>query len=82
MAGRFEPKTPVQLNPPKDDPISAEELAQADGRCPHIPPYLSHTVRLQVIIWAHGTSTMSALALFTIYRPSTSLFLESLLMSQ
>ncbi|KAG5983643.1 hypothetical protein E4U55_007631 [Claviceps digitariae] len=31
MGGRFEPKTPVQLNPPKDDPISVEELAKADG---------------------------------------------------
>jgi hypothetical protein len=32
MAGKFEPKTPVQLNPPKDDPITLEELAQADGK--------------------------------------------------
>ncbi len=32
MAGKFEPKVPVQLNPPKDDPISLEELAQANGR--------------------------------------------------
>lgn len=31
MAGRFEPKVPVQLNPPKDDPITLEELAKADG---------------------------------------------------
>lgn len=28
---RFEPKVPVQLDPPKDDLITAEELAQADG---------------------------------------------------
>ena len=27
----FEPKTPVSLNPPKDDPISADYLAQCDG---------------------------------------------------
>ncbi|CAP72723.1 uncharacterized protein PODANS_2_1530 [Podospora anserina S mat+] len=38
MSGKFEPKTPVQLNPPKDDPISLSELAkangeQADGKC-------------------------------------------------
>ena len=32
MAGKFEPKVPVQLNPPKDDPISLEELAQANGK--------------------------------------------------
>lgn len=31
MAGKFEPKEPVVLDPPKDDPISAEELAKADG---------------------------------------------------
>ncbi|KAJ8123494.1 hypothetical protein ONZ43_g577 [Nemania bipapillata] len=30
MAGKFEPKTPVNLDPPKDDPITLEELAQAD----------------------------------------------------
>lgn len=32
MAGKFEPKVPVQLNPPKDDPISLEDLAKADGK--------------------------------------------------
>jgi len=31
MAGKFEPKTPVQLNPPKEDLISAERLAQCNG---------------------------------------------------
>jgi hypothetical protein len=31
MAGKFEPKVPVQLDPPKDDPISVEELAKANG---------------------------------------------------
>lgn len=31
MSGKFEPKTPVQLDPPKDDPISVEDLAKADG---------------------------------------------------
>ncbi|KAL7622986.1 hypothetical protein AAE478_006665 [Parahypoxylon ruwenzoriense] len=31
MAGKFEPKVPVNLDPPKDDPISLEELARADG---------------------------------------------------
>lgn len=28
---RFEPKEPVQLDPPKDDPISKEELSKCDG---------------------------------------------------
>lgn len=28
----FKPKTPVNLAPPKDDPISLEELAKADGK--------------------------------------------------
>lgn len=31
MAGKFEPKEPVQLNPPKDDPITLEELAKCNG---------------------------------------------------
>ncbi|KAA8893550.1 cytochrome b5-like heme/steroid binding domain-containing protein [Sphaerosporella brunnea] len=30
----FEPKEPVKLNPPKDDPISPELLATADGSDP------------------------------------------------
>ncbi|KFH44709.1 steroid-binding protein-like protein [Hapsidospora chrysogenum ATCC 11550] len=31
MSGKFEPKVPVQLDPPKDDPISLEALARANG---------------------------------------------------
>ncbi|KAK0613475.1 cytochrome b5 [Immersiella caudata] len=31
MTGKFEPKEPVQLAPPKDDPITLEELVQATG---------------------------------------------------
>lgn len=34
MAGKFEPKVPVTLAPPKDDPISVEALAQANGKTP------------------------------------------------
>jgi hypothetical protein len=34
MAGKFEPKTAVALDPPKDDPITVEELAAADGKPP------------------------------------------------
>ncbi|KAG9502956.1 hypothetical protein J7337_005791 [Fusarium musae] len=30
MAGKFEPKVPVNLDPPKDDIISREELAKAN----------------------------------------------------
>lgn len=29
---RFEPKVPVQLDPPKYDPISVEELSKCDGK--------------------------------------------------
>jgi hypothetical protein len=29
---RFEPKTPVQLDPPKDDPISVDYLKKCDGK--------------------------------------------------
>lgn len=28
---RFEPKVPVQLDPPKYDPITVEELSKCDG---------------------------------------------------
>ena len=28
---RFEPKEPVKLDPPKDDPITLEELAKCNG---------------------------------------------------
>ncbi|KAI1737544.1 cytochrome b5-like heme/steroid binding domain-containing protein [Xylaria scruposa] len=31
MAGKFQPKVPVNLNPPKDDPITLEDLSQANG---------------------------------------------------
>ncbi|KAI3326212.1 cytochrome b5 [Xylariaceae sp. AK1471] len=31
MAGKFEPKVPVNLSPPKDEPITLEELAKANG---------------------------------------------------
>ncbi|KAJ5231462.1 Membrane steroid-binding protein 2 [Penicillium citrinum] len=31
MGERFAPKVPVQLDPPKDDPISPEELSKCDG---------------------------------------------------
>jgi hypothetical protein len=34
MAGKFEPKTPVQLNPPKSDPISKDFLSQCKGLLP------------------------------------------------
>jgi hypothetical protein len=49
MAGKFEPKVPVQLNPPKDDPISPEFLAKCNGKphhqdlFPKPPNYISHT---------------------------------------
>lgn len=29
----FAPKEPVELDPPKDDPITKEELAKCDGKC-------------------------------------------------
>ncbi|KFX91295.1 hypothetical protein V495_00827 [Pseudogymnoascus sp. VKM F-4514 (FW-929)] len=31
MSGKFEPKTPVTLNPPKDDPITVEHLSKCNG---------------------------------------------------
>ncbi|KAL1994303.1 hypothetical protein VTN49DRAFT_2972 [Thermomyces lanuginosus] len=38
---RFEPKEPVQLDPPKDDPISVEELSKCDGTDPNRPIYVA-----------------------------------------
>lgn len=37
MSGKFEPKQPVTLAPPKDDPITVEELAKANGKCAVCP---------------------------------------------
>ena len=37
---RFAPKTPVHLDPPKDDPISAAELAKHDGMA-HVAPRMT-----------------------------------------
>ena len=34
MAGKFEPKVPVSLAPPKTDPISQEHLAKCNGQQP------------------------------------------------
>jgi hypothetical protein len=49
---RFSPKIPVQLDPPKNDPISQEELAKCDGTLLPPPPSLSlnHT-RNPLISW-------------------------------
>lgn len=34
MSGKFEPKIPVNLDTPKDDSISVEELSKAKGELP------------------------------------------------
>lgn len=34
--GNFAPKTPVQLDPPKEDPFTKDELAKYDGKYIHI----------------------------------------------
>lgn len=31
MSGKFEPKQKVELDPPKDDPISLDYLSKCDG---------------------------------------------------
>src|SRR4051812_12075924 len=33
MAGKFQPKTAVTLDPPKDDIITKEYLSKCDGKC-------------------------------------------------
>jgi len=35
MSGKFEPKEPVQLNPPNYTPISVEELGKHNGKSSH-----------------------------------------------
>ncbi|RPB27911.1 putative progesterone binding protein [Terfezia boudieri ATCC MYA-4762] len=37
----FSPAEPVALDPPKDDPITVEELAKADGSNPTTPIYIA-----------------------------------------
>jgi len=37
----FAPKQPVQLNPPKNDPITGEELAQCNGLNADKPTYVA-----------------------------------------
>ncbi|RPA91227.1 cytochrome b5 [Choiromyces venosus 120613-1] len=37
----FEPKAPVQLNPPKDDPITVDDLRKADGTVEGSPVYVA-----------------------------------------
>jgi membrane-associated progesterone receptor component len=38
MAGKFEPKKPVDLDPPKDDPISVDYLSKCNGQHLLYPP--------------------------------------------
>ncbi|MCJ1367252.1 hypothetical protein MMC16_006384 [Acarospora aff. strigata] len=37
----FEPKKPVSLDPPKDDPISVQHLSKCDGTDPNLPVYVA-----------------------------------------
>ncbi|KAF2486859.1 cytochrome b5-like heme/steroid binding domain-containing protein [Neohortaea acidophila] len=37
----FEPKQKVNLDPPKDDPISAEYLSKCNGKNPDYPTYVA-----------------------------------------
>lgn len=37
MSERFNPKVPIQLDPPKDDPITVEELSKCNGADPDRP---------------------------------------------
>nr|AFK45808.1 unknown [Medicago truncatula] len=39
--GSFEPKEPVKLNPPKDDPIETSYLAKCDGTNAGYPVYVA-----------------------------------------
>ncbi len=51
MSGKFEPKTPVTLQPPKETPITLEELSAANGEsraCLSALRFLSLLIRFQV----------------------------------
>ncbi|CAH0053201.1 unnamed protein product [Clonostachys solani] len=52
MSGKFEPKAPVNLDPPKDDPISLEELAKANGKVD--PPSLLFIALLKCLVGRHS----------------------------
>lgn len=41
MSERFAPKVPVQLEDPKDDPITVEELSKCDGTDPNRPTWVA-----------------------------------------
>jgi len=41
MSGQFAPKTSVQLDPPKDDPITVDYLAKCDGEHDGYPTYVA-----------------------------------------
>ncbi|OBT55126.1 hypothetical protein VE04_04337 [Pseudogymnoascus sp. 24MN13] len=43
MSGKFEPKEPVNLNPPKDDPITVEHLSKCNGKIPRASQALTAT---------------------------------------
>lgn len=40
---RFSPKVPVQLDPPKYDPITVEELSKCDGIPASLTPFHQHS---------------------------------------
>ena len=44
---KFEPKKPVQLDPPKDDPISLEYLSKCDGENIHTSYQIVQGLRRQ-----------------------------------
>ncbi|KAI4729325.1 hypothetical protein E4T49_02775 [Aureobasidium sp. EXF-10728] len=41
MSGRFEPKQKVELDPPRDDPISLDYLSKCDGTHEGYPTYVA-----------------------------------------
>lgn len=67
MSGKFEPKTPVNLAPPKDDPISPADLAKADGMStPPTARSCSH-VATRIRYW-DGAGTMRSESLMPMMR--------------
>lgn len=60
MSGKYEPKVPVHLDPPKDGPISVEELAKANGELPlHDPSHVRRRGRQKKARFARSPLDMS-----------------------
>ncbi|KAI5205399.1 cytochrome b5 [Aureobasidium subglaciale] len=52
MSGKFEPKQKVELDPPKDDPISLDYLSKCDGTHEGYPTYVA--IKVIIVLSRHS----------------------------